>query len=740
MECVVGDPAPGAGGHTTTSSPLLAAGGEDGDAHTPPPPKINISHGVNAGTAVNRMELEPSDSNDDGIGVRPRRDPVGEHIARLLNEGKVPGFGYNGRTEQTQQDGFKLTPVFSARNFRAVKRLLVSLWEGDSSDRAHTMSASCGGGDSVWFIIKVLALCYVVIYALNDIVIRSLAELLFYSIMGTIASVLVDYEEVKCGVVALVDIVTPRFIKRLAAAFVKSASWIIAKIEHDYLWGGYFQGRIQLWSEEGRLEDFRRKHRRLMANLNDRKRNKRDRSKSKAERIRREKRGWSFTADEMIKMKHEIWERDRIEITSKEMARCPPTFFPEILNAVPKDPRRQEESSRHLEALQFCHRMVLLGERQQNVQVSISMNTSDGHKSPSRQPGQKVISPRESIEVQFPKVGIGSPKHSRSESFMSFSDGSTTEFDPDLDDEQVHDDESIRSYASESTTQSMPWVVVGAKITHKLLNSRKLQRVIANPDAAQNLLPEDAKMLIDSATKEMTPAKGSAWNGEGSFKDNLSLSVSEVSNTSPNDVELKKPVHGMWTDAGAVASTPRANFGAVTLAPSPTRPQDKIEEGVEGVMQLKSFQSRSLRPLQTVTLMTQTPTTLNLESAPTPLQNNTTRKLFGGLFDRKQSPTLPPSMQVTRLAPIEAGVKIVVPLFPPNISTSAEINDSSFYQMVSTKRTTMNPLGTHPKTSKTGNCPVISSNINEARVFFWQAQDQLFGYTPSTRQGTAEGQ
>lgn len=675
MECVVvGD---GVEGH------IMLAAGEHGDANVPPP-NTDMTHGVNAGTAVHRMERELPDSIEDSLGGRPRRDPVGETIARLLNQGKIPGFGYDGKPDQTQQEGFKLIPVLSARNFRAVKRILGSLWEGYSSDRAHNMTASCGeGGDSVWFIFKILALCYVVVYSLNDIVIRSVAELFFISILGTIASVLVDYEEVKCGVVVLVDIITPSFIKSFAAAFAKSVSWIIARVEHNYLWGGYFQGRVQLWSDEGRLEKFRRKHRRLMANMNDQKRNKRDRNKSKAERMRREKLGWSFTSDEMAKMKQEIWERDRIEITSKELVRCPPTFFPEKL-AVPKDPRRQEESSRHLDALQFCHRMVLLSERQQNVQVSISMDASDGHKCPSRQPGQKVISPRESIEVQFPKVGIDSSKHSRlasDTSFMSFSDASTNAFDH-LDDEQDNDDElSIGTYTSESTAQSMPWMLVGAKITHKLLNSRKLQRVIANPDAAQNLLPEDAKMLIDSAKKEITPTKASTLDGAGSFKDQLSLSVSEVTNTSPSDVELKKPVHGMWTDAGAVASTPRANFGAFTLASSPNRPQDKIEEGVEGVIQLNSFQSRSQQPLQTITLMTQTPTTLNLESAPTPLQNNTSRRLFGGLVDRKQSSSLPPSMQVTRLAPIEAGVKIVVPLFPPNIITSAEINDSSFYQM-----------------------------------------------------------
>ena len=684
MECFVGDPASGGGGHTT----LLAAG-ERGDVKTPPP--INTTRDVNAETAANsRMERELSDSSEDSFGERPRRDPVGEHIARLLNEGKIPGFGYEGRPARTQQEGFKLTPLFSARNFRAVKRSLISLWVWDSSDR-HNTTVYCEGGDSAWFIPMVFALCYVVIFAVNDVVIRTVAELFIYSIIGTIASVLFDYEEVKCGVVAFVDMITPSFVKNIAAAFVKSASTIIARIERTFLWGGYFQGRMQLWSDKSRLEKFRRRHRRLMANMNDQKRNKRDRKRSMAERMRREKQGLSFTADEMAKMKEEMLQRDRIENTSRELTRFPPTFFPEKLHPVPKDPQRQEESSRHLDALQFCHRMVLLSERQQNVQVSISMNTSDGKKSPGRHPGQRVISPRESIEVQFPEVGLDTSKHSRlasDTSFITFSDTSANMFDHDLDDEP-DDDESLASYESESTTRSMPWVVVGAKITHKLLNSRKLQRVMANPDAAQNLLPDDAKMLIDSATKEMTQTPNKArWDGAGLYNDQLSLSASELSNASSNSVELKKPKHGMWTNAGAAASTPRANFGAVTLASSPSRPRDKIEEGVEGVIQLNSFRSGSQQPLQTVTLMTQPPTTLNPLSAPTPPQDNTSKRLFGGLIDINQSSSLPPPMQVTRLAPIEAGVKIVVPLFPPNISTSAEVNDSSFYQMVSSSHQT----------------------------------------------------
>ena len=66
-------------------------------------------------------------------------------------------------------------------------------------------------------------------------------------------------------------------------------------------------------------------------------------------------------------------------------------------------------------------------------------------------------------------------------------------------------------------------------------------------------------------------------------------------------------------------------------------------------------------------------------------QNGTTHKKANGLHPLFNNGTLGPPLPIStvRLAPIAKGVKMVVPMFPPNSQgNSAIISGSSFYQMV----------------------------------------------------------
>jgi len=718
-------------------------------------------------TTTHKREVSTSsEESDDVWSEKQRDDPVGDLITKMLNEGKVPHFGYShiieSSTPQSADDGFKLSPLFSARNCRALRNFLLAVWKRD-----HSRSASCGEqgnmgreSQSMRFLLESFAVCYIAIYSVNDVVIRSVSEFILVTVLGTVSTILFDMEEVKYASFSLIRSVTPSFSIVLFERFNAVAWEILGIVEREFLWGHYFQGRTFLWSDSERLLKFRRKHRRLLATNSELRHNRKERKKSRGERRRREKRGASFSPLEVEKMENEINTKEKLEAANIELKLNPPTFFPDKVDC--EDDHNNISSratKRHLESLQYCHQILSLGRKEHHELKPVLIRPTSEEKRVSSMSHNLAMSPKEAIEVvdHFPDIGSDinldrrSTKADESVS-TTFSDNFSASYDQSIDyssgeDSDDDDEDSLGSYASESTDRSMPWAVVGGKICHKLLNARKLRRVIANPDAAQKLIPDEAKKLIDGINNDKSPKSYSSpsqtqsWEGPVT-SDGMSQVSPDVPQSKSNELpEIKRPVHGMWTSAGSAAKTSNT-YGAVTLALSSTTGQSFSGENLSRVVESPKYaNSNNNTPSRTppnsfrmpphspdielqvntsLGYMTASHLILNMPASPlthkemvTPVTPQRYNAPFTPISDTAVSP-----VPVTRLAPIEKGVKIIVPMIPPNSQTNASITSGScFFQMgtvMSSRRMYIAPNKKINSRKRNTNCLSIKVILDKA--------------------------
>ena len=646
-------------------------------------------------------------------------DVVGDIIVRMLNEGKVPHFGYNRDSSNDAKNGttiqsaisvdeaFKLYPLISARNFRALCNLIWNLlWKNRDKPAASSNDRLEQIIHPIRFLLEAFAAVYIVLYSVNDIVLRSISEMVVFTLVGTISTILFDMDEVKY----VISLVTPAICIVLFEKCKTVSQNIFAFIERELLWGHNFDGRtFFLWSTESdskRLLSFRRKHRRYVTAIKERRRNKKDRRKTKDEARRRGKRMKPLTQLEVEKMEAEIATKEKLDGTIKELSLNPPTFFPGKFN-VEDDPDRSlrnDASNCHAEALHYCQQMILL-QRDQEGKKLVSITATFNDK--ARVSSVSQSTPREAIEVvdSFPDINNSDSndlQQLENNSVDTISDICSVDFNDDDSDYSSDDDNngddaaSIGTYASDSTARSMPWLVVGAKIGHKLLSAKKLRRVIANPDAAQNLIPDEAKKLIDGMNND-TPIESPRSSPTRLFQDAVNDVITKnevlnnISQSASNEVyeTPKKPVHGMWTKAGAVAETRNSSYGAITLAVAPLEEQSistpdlhddsiglshKLAEVAlpQPAPAIEMEVSDSSSPV--VKCMPQCPP---IHYGTIPLEANVNGGSISLLND-----TVAHSILTTRLAPIERGVKMVVPMFPPNCRTNAvRTSGSCFYNM-----------------------------------------------------------
>ena len=135
---------------------------------------------------------EESDESDDW-DEKQRDDPVGDMITSLLNEGMVPHFGYirphiDPLALVEVEDDFKWSPLLSARNYQAMRKLLFEYWNRDSVSSDRQCDAK-HDNHSVRFILETFAICYVSVYAMNDFVLRSLSEFAYFTVLGSCRTV-----------------------------------------------------------------------------------------------------------------------------------------------------------------------------------------------------------------------------------------------------------------------------------------------------------------------------------------------------------------------------------------------------------------------------------------------------------------------------------------------------------------------------------------------------------------------
>lgn len=455
-------------------------------------------------------------------------DPVGDLITQMLNDGRVPGFGYHNRTQNVadDEDFSRLTlPLISRRNYIVIRDFLTTIcsreyWTNEEQllhDRPRESPRT------MRFILESFALSYVIIYSLNDMILRFIYENTVSAVCWVISTFLFDVESVHDYIL--------RFLRSLIP---QCCIDFVCFFEGKLLWGDRFQGRILLWNDEETLLKFRSDHGRLLTLQNELKQNRRARKQSRLEKRRKRRRGEMLTNVDMVRMAEEESEKERLQAAIIEYTRRAPTFFHNQIESLNGIEIRHPATQRHMDALQFCQKMISIEVEEQSVKPVSLETSSNGNPSSSNKAIQVVD--------DFPDIHLDKSDESDSIDLSQIFSDESSSFEDDAD------SLSGMSNNSGSTSRSIPWMVVGAKIGQKLLNSRKLQRVIANPDAAQKLISHEAKKIIGGINE--TIISDESDRSQSKFND--SRSVDETSQkTSPTLLVLKKsdeispPVHGM---------------------------------------------------------------------------------------------------------------------------------------------------------------------------------------------------
>ena len=599
-------------------------------------------------------------------------DPVGDIITDMLNEGSIPYFGYQNYLQQQQQqqmqngnsnftqeeDTFDWTHIVCVRNFRALRKVILGEWA------IHNYRLDGQHYSSMKFLQEIFLFILVAAYAVSDVALRMTSWLGMMAVMWVVHT-LIDLDELHHG---LVEVLGSNRVERLTKGMNQCHEYwkrIMETIHADFLWGRYFQGRVLVWSEEERLPKFRRKHITLIRIIKERKQNSKTTRRLERDIKRSKRKGlMQDAAEALIVNEAKIMLQTRkkeLDATMKELNQKPPTYFPSNLVSLQEEKEeraaslvnnlsRSDATNGHLVALRFCHKMVFLRDQEAQQQLKKQAIDNQNDVSITHSTSDSI----DHIEVVSKDVNSMSPFRARSSSLIESDDDSTAcSYFPAIgehwDSESDGGDSSI-SYADSTSTseQALPWLAVGAKIGEKLLKSRKLQRVVANPDEIQKSLPNEAMKLIDGMdisdeaneiASELLIVKTKSTERKKEEKKR------EKERELKQEMEsIKRPVHGLWSSPGTASS------------PLKARPQKPGTPGRFAVIQM--------------------PTSFDDPSFSTP-----TARLQNGLLKQPSIDRQP--KQINRLAPIDKGVRIIVPFFSPDPNISTSLKSSSFHQMVS---------------------------------------------------------
>ena len=645
-------------------------------------------------------------------------DPVGDIITDMLNEGSIPYFGYRNYCQhhhQQQQmtvmkeelDNFDWNHILCMRNFRAIRKFIVdsASWMMTTSTattdtttngqhRYHqqndegTSSSSPSSITMMRFLQEIFLVQLVMVYSVSDIVLRSTMWFVMLTIM-LLVHTLVDMDEIYQGIVTLIGSKRVSKFINVTDQFRKYWEQMMKTIHTDFLWGDYLQGRTIIWSEEDRLPKFRRKHMTVIRIIKERRENAKSIRRIERQSKRSKRKGLIESAAEAVIVDEAkillLAKKSELDAAARELNQKPPTYFPTIVtlenNNKDDDEKKEEEeettassirersdaTNGHLEALRFCHTMVFLREQEAQQQQKYNVQEAQ-HQLRIEQENDKMLvsiasagSADNNIEVVSKEINL-SPLDRAS---VDDDDNDESTACSDFPSVGVHydsdSDDDSASYAStvSSSSQALPWLAVGAKIGEKLLKSRKLQRVVANPDEIQKTIPNEALKLIDDMdipdevkenATEMLVTR-SPYVSKRLEQKRREKEAQQKQDT----MKLKHPVHGMWTSPGPMTTTP----GKVTRDMSPPRNEKTPNSKFPVIEMPASFNDPSF-------------------SSPVPAERpNQTNSLFKSTPPIDRQPK-----KIKRLAPIEKGVRIVVPLFSPDPNNSITMNASSFYQMV----------------------------------------------------------
>ena len=696
---------------------------------------------------------DDDDWETDGMSLR-KSDPVGECITQLLNEGKVPYFGYchhfnNNNAIQNNDVGMMMigfsSPILSTANYYACKRLASKLfsWTQQHNNKERLINEVDTKSSFGWFLIETMAAVYIAVYALNDVTLRFTMSS-FYIAIITILSAIVDVNELQYVVLLVIQKITPKSLQTIMLKWVCAILSSYHNLESSLLYGSQFKNRVLPWRDEERIVKFRRKHLNTMKLHTERRRNRRARRKFRTEMRKKERRGMLFDDYDVDNMHKENIIKETLDRAIQELRKKPPTYFSsrELCLTSKYHATISDTTRCHFHSLEYCHRIIFQqyansakAEVPKKKPVSITTSRRMTNSLPLSSPVEAI-----ELEDQFPDIQVNTGDdygeiHSHCGSVSSSGtqyslpsqydfkeDNQYFEYDSDSDEDESlldgedentssgdEDELSQVSDGSGEVVNKMDWITVGAKIGSKILQSRQVHRVISNP--SRKILPEEAKKLMDgiqsvqSEERFESSLKTSTFDSQYSKTSKTSTDADTISEaTKSTEVSLpqpKRPVHGMWTSAGS-ASKASSQYGAVTL-PVNNLPARKIfasstQESVELVRE--SSDGRNGDKLETERNALSNGSQFTFQNLNTPYNLRQVTSLpSNGAYAPKNELTpkasnlvankTPPqtstssnsSNPTTRLAPMEKGVKIVVPLFAPNVNRRINNELSGFFQM-----------------------------------------------------------
>ena len=640
-------------------------------------------------------------------------DPVGECLTLLLNEGKIPHFGYdadakilNERITGETNEKFSF-PLLTMTNYRILKRIMEK-----SLHFQRVISGKTPYEDSIWFMIETFLVVYITIFSMSDVLLRCTMDSTAVLLFG-ILSTIVDVNDVQFTVLLMFQRI-PNVLQKVILKLIYSTKHNFQQIQSSLLYGHRFQNRPVQSKEKERITKFRRKHMKMMKLQTQRRANRRARLKSRFERRKKQRKGGMLDEYDYARLESEKIEKQMLDEAVDELRRKPPTYFPNVLFTA--DANVSNMTKCHLTSLEYCHRMIFhnvveKGEKKISISktrvdltgLSPQQLVKDTHAFPDI----KVNTVDNDDASQSGTVNSLASVHSLScKYYFELEDKSDFDSDEDScssgeDNDNIDFDEdelSQVSYASEEVVNKMDWIAVGAKIGTKILKSGQVHRVIANP--YKKLLAEESTKLIGNTVPEATgenvafPFNPSTFESKYSrISDDYAVVKVDTKTTykSAESPAPKPPIHRMLTNVSSVTKS-SSQYGADTLPSSsiasPIGSGIKIyasstQENVELLRQSPERQYKGKCDIDTNTIE-------DSHSIGSPYDLWTVNSItsYGSYASTQTTPSqafdevsIPrnSSVTTTRLAPMEKGVKIVVPMFAPNVNMNN--NELCFYQM-----------------------------------------------------------
>lgn len=273
------------------------------------------------------------------------------------------------------------------------------------------------------------------------------------------------------------------------------------------------------------------------------------------------------------------------------------------------------------------------------------------------------------------------------------------------------------SIRSDESDVDLDWLDVGTKIGMRILNSEHVQKAVASQETAER--------IYDISKKVENQLKNTSIDGKTAENSSSKLDSEESAKrlVDAKRVEVKKPVHTMWTSpASAVRQQSESSLGS-------SAEDDQIENGFAslprsvGIMQLSSpGDSRPPRSPHARQISKPSPVGGNSFGAGAGASGGpgSGSNRLGVIDSHSRLLSTKSSKQITRRANLKPGTKVVVPVLPkqPGMTASTSRTQGSMFQMATVVKSRRIHLRTAGRRQKSGasytNCLSVTVKLDKS--------------------------